>query len=75
MVEFLWGTGGGVHLGVTAVPLPGPEVCGFSPKSSMFDPCMQHLVRICLQQIIINSHIQTYGAAIIHTFASFVKLP
>ena len=37
MVEFLWKAGGGVHLGVTAVPLPGPEVLGTFPQSS---PCL-----------------------------------
>ena len=39
MVEFLSGTGGGVHLGATAVPLPGPEVFGaFPPKAPCLPP-------------------------------------
>jgi len=32
MVEFLWGAGGGVHFGVTAVPLTEPEVFGVFPQ-------------------------------------------
>ena len=38
-VGFLWGAGGGVHLGVTAVSLPGPEVFGgFPPKAPFLPP-------------------------------------